>query len=301
MTPATTTDASTRELIDTLTALGFRTIQDLGHHLQPNDFYTPLNDCAFLDANRDLWQGLPPGADIDWQADAQLDVAAEIGLFVEELRDIPQRSTSVAEYCWDNMFWNNADALVQYGLVRSRQPKRYVEIGCGWSSLLLAKALARNNRLCRVDLVEPYGNEELLATLPRHWTRHRTSLQRADLALFDRLEPGDILFYDGSHCSKAGSDVNWFFFNILPRLKPGVLIHLHDIFMPDDYPEEWIFSRGQTWNEQYLLQAFLMNNDAYRIVIANRFLFRHAGDVLEKFYRGVQPAFGCSFWMEKTR
>jgi predicted O-methyltransferase YrrM len=294
-----TPSAVTRAQLDALVAAGPRAVQDAGYHLQPNDFYTPLNDLAFLEANRDLWTGVPALDAIAWEPDRQLAVAAEVGQFVEELRDVPERSAVVGEFCWDNGFWNNSDALVQYGLVRSRQPRRYVEIGCGWSSLLLARALARNTGACSVDLVEPYGNEALLATLPATWTRHRTILQRAPFALVDRLDAGDVLFYDGSHCAKVGSDVNWFFFRVLPRVRPGVLIHLHDIFLPDDYPEEWIFERGQTWNEQYLLQAFLMHNSAYRIVIANRYLFRLRGDELARHYRGVQPTYGCSFWLEK--
>jgi hypothetical protein len=288
-----------RDLLDQLASTGFKRIQELGYHLQPNDFYTPLNDVSFLDANRDLWVDPPPVAAIDWAPERQIEVAAEVGRFVDELHDVPENSSRTGEYCWNNAFWNNADALVQYGLVRSRQPARYVEVGCGWSSLLLARALGRNPRPCRVDLVEPYGDERLLATLPQEWARHRTILQRAPFELFERLDTGDVLFYDGSHCAKVASDVTWFFFQVLPRLKPGVLIHLHDIFLPEDYPQEWLFERGQTWNEQYVLQAFLMHNTAYRIVIANRYLFRHDPSRLEALYKGVQPPWGCSFWLEK--
>jgi predicted O-methyltransferase YrrM len=289
-----------REVSGVLRSIGFREAQALGFHVQPNDFYTPLNDCAFLEANRDLWSDVPEPAGIDWRVDHQMGVAAEIAAFVDELRDVPAESSRTGEFCWNNAFWNNADALVQYGLVRSRRPRRYVEVGCGWSSLLLARALARNERPCEVDLVEPFGNEAQLATLPSSWRRHRTILQRAPLELFDRLERGDVLFYDGSHCSKTASDVNWFFFRILPRLASGVLIHMHDIFLPDDYPEDWIFERGQTWNEQYVLQAFLMHNDSYRIEIANRYLFRSRYEELERLYEGVQPSWGCSFWFEKA-
>jgi predicted O-methyltransferase YrrM len=299
MSSVSATQPVSREVLDELSRVGFRRIQELGYHIQPNDYYSPLNDCEFVDANRDLWLNPPPAAEINWDPERQMSVAAEVGGFVEELRDVPEHANHVGAYCCDNDFWNNSDALVQYGLVRSRQPRRYVEIGCGWSSLLLARALARNARPCSVDLVEPYGNEELLGTLPRGWVWHRTILQRAPMELFDRLGAGDVLFYDGSHCAKVASDVTWFFFRILPRLKPGVLIHLHDIFLPDDYPEQWILERGQTWNEQYVLQAFLMHNKAYRIVIANRYLFRHDARKLEGFYKGVQPVFGVSLWLEK--
>lgn len=116
---------------------------------------------------------------------------------------------------------------------------------------------------------------------------------------FEALDAGDVLFYDGSHCAKVGNDVNHFFFEILPRLKSGVLIHLHDIFLPKAYPEDWIFNRGQTWNEQYVLQAFLMNNSRYRVMISNRHLFHHRAAELRALYKGIPPPSGVSFWLEK--
>lgn len=286
--------------METLRATGFRQLQRLGFHFQPNDFYSPLNDCDFLDANRDLWAEPVEPPEIDWNLEGQLAVAREVAAFVEELADVPRRASQPGVYCWENDFWNNADALVQYGLVRSRRPRRYVEIGCGWSSLLLARALARNPEPCQVTQVDPYPNEVIFAALPKDWELHRGIVQRVPLALFDALGPGDVLFYDGSHCAKVASDVNWFFFRILPRLRPGVLIHLHDIFLPSEYPEPWIFQRGQTWNEQYLLQAFLMYNPRFRVVIANRYLWQHRRDELDQLYRGVQPSHGCSFWMERA-
>ena len=177
---------------------------------------------------------------------------------------------------------------------------KYVEIGCGWSSMLLQRALEKNGTPCQVTLIEPYPNERIFSTLPKDWVHYPLMLQRAHLEIFESLSSGDVLFYDGSHCSKVASDVNFLFFEVLPRLQPGVLIHFHDIFLPDDYPEDWIFHRGQTWNEQYLLQAFLMNNSKYRVLIANRWLFRRSMEHLDRIYKGVQPSFGCSFWIVKN-
>lgn len=278
-----------------------REIQRRGFHFQRNDYYSALNDLKFLDAHRDLWHRKSGPLDIDWNLPGQMDVARRVAAFVGELREVPQRSPGEpVQYCWQNDFWNNADALVQYGIVRDRKPGRYVEVGCGWSSLLLRKALDRNETRCEVTLVEPYPNRAIFDVLPEDWVHQQCILQRAPLELFERLGPGDVLFYDGSHCAKVANDVNHFFFEVLPRLASGVLIHLHDIFMPDEYPEEWIFARGQTWNEQYVLQAFLMNNARYRVLIANSYLFHHRGAELEVLYQGIQPASGVSFWLEKV-
>jgi predicted O-methyltransferase YrrM len=289
--------------LDVLRRADYKTIQGLGYHLQRNDYYSSLNDCAFLNSHRDLWRTVDDPSCIEWRLDHQLEVAREVAGFVDELRDIPKTSPAPAIYCWENPMWNNADALVQYGLLRSRRPRRVIEIGCGWSSLLLNKALTRNETegspQAEVALIEPYPRREILDALPSHWRQIPLMLQRAPLPVFAELQSGDILFYDGSHCAKAGSDVNWFFFRVLPQLRPGVLIHVHDIFFPDDYPEDWIFDRNLSFNEQYVLQAFLMHNRNYQVEICNRYLWMRRAADLDALYKGVQPSYGCSFWMRK--
>ena len=293
------TDPRVREAIELLRSVPPRELQRLGFHFQAADFYSPLHLLDFLDANRDLWTGLDPCHGIDWNHARQLENVRRVAKHVEELRDVPDTAPDGTVFQWKNDFWNAADALVQYGIARSWKPRRWIEIGCGWSSLLLARALARNEMPSEVDLVEPYPRRELFATFPAQWRHHEVPLQRAPLALLERLEAGDVCFYDGSHCVRTASDVNWFFFQVLPRLAPGVLIHLHDIFLPEPYPEEWIFARAQTWNEQFLLQAFLMHNRDYEIEIANRYLWRNEAKLLDELYRGVQPSWGCSFWLSK--
>lgn len=288
--------------IETLKQTPFVEIQRAGYHFQANDYYSPLNDVDFLKNNLDLWKDRPSPSVIDWNIEDQLVTAQKIGNFAEELRDVPENHTEEKiEFCWNNPMWSNADALVQYGLLRELKPKRIVEVGCGWSSLMMQRALERNETPCQVIQVEPFPNPALFKSFPKDWLLHQTSLQRAPFEIFESLQGGDVCFYDGSHCSKAASDVNWFFFEILPRLAPGVIIHIHDIFLPSDYPDTWIFERGQTWNEQYLLQAFLMNNHDYQILIANAFLCKANKKALDEFYRGVRPISGGSFWMKKLR
>ncbi|MBX3365223.1 MAG: class I SAM-dependent methyltransferase [Phycisphaeraceae bacterium] len=291
--------------IEVLAACHPREIQRRGWHFQKNNYYSALNDCAFLESNRDLWDTLELPEDIDWNIEGQLATAKEVGRFVDELRDVPETGPQPGPswdgtFHWVNGMWNNADAIVQYGLMRSRSPKRVIEVGCGWSSVLMAKALSRNEQKTHVTMIEPNPRDALLKRLPPDWTLKTHMLQRVPLDLFTELEAGDVLFYDGSHVAKAASDVNWFFFRVLPRVNPGVLIHVHDIFFPGEYPEPWIFDRCQTWNEQYLLHAFLMHNEKYRVVIANRMLAALRRDEVERAYKGVRPAIGASFWMMKT-
>jgi len=295
---------SLRAAIETLQRADPREVEDLGFRLEPCDYYSPVNSLRFLDENQDLWAASFVPLDIDWRVERQLEVAREVSRHIPELAGIPAAPRG-SEFYWDNNFWNNADAMVQYGLLRSRKPRRLIEVGCGFSSLLAAKALARNrdenpDAVTTVNLVEPYPRPELLANLPKDWTLRKSILQRCPLDLFDTLEAGDILFYDGSHCVRTASDVNWFFFRVLPRLRPGVLIHFHDMFYPNDYPRQWLLERRQSWNEQFLLQAFLMHNTAYRVEISNSFIAHTCSDQIKALYGDIQPFWGCSLWMLKA-
>jgi hypothetical protein len=286
------------EAIEMLRGVPFEELQRRGWHFQPNHFYWPLNDVDFLRANHELWhdRGLP--RDIDWDLDRQVEVARTIDGYRHELDDVPWTpQEGRTEYIWNNGAFGGADAVAYYGLVRDLQPRRVVEVGSGWSSLLLKRALARNETPCDVTLVEPFPNEELFAALPSDWEVHRAVIQHADFAVFERLQAGDVCFYDGSHCVRTAGDVNWFFFEVLPRLAPGVYVHVHDIFFPDDYHDSWVYDEGLSWNEQYLVQAFLMNNDAYRVHLANHLLYVERNDELAPLYASD----GGSLWLEKLR
>jgi Methyltransferase domain len=303
--PAPTEPDRIEAALATLSEVAPLELQRRGYHLQRCDYYSALNDLCFLDANRDLWHDRPLPEGIAWDLDGQVALLRRISGHLEELRDVPwDAPADQPAYHWNNDFWRGADALVQYALLRDLKPTRVVEIGCGWSSLLLARALEANasetGGATIVDQIEPYPRRELMAALPEHWTLHESMLQRAPLGLFDALRANDVCFYDGSHVSRTASDVNWFFFEVLPRLAPGVVVHVHDIFWPADYPDEWIFERGQTWNEQYLLQAFLMGNADWEVLIANQALLHARRAELEELFDEIGDSIsGVSVWLRR--
>lgn len=289
-----------RELVravEVIADLPFEELQERGWHVQPNAFYWPLNDAGFLRSHPDLWthRSMPSG--IAWNIDDQLELLRELASFAGELSDVPAHGGGRPGcFAWDNGAFVNADAYAYYGLLRKLKPRRVVEVGAGASSLLLDRAIRANGGGTGVTLVEPYPRWEVLGELPADWTLHDDSLQRADPSIFEALEADDILFYDGSHCVRTGSDVNWMLFRILPRLADGVWIHFHDIFWPYDYPSAWILNEGLSWNEQYVLQAFLMHNTAYRPRLANFMLTRERGPIVSELLgrRG-----GASVWIQK--
>src|SRR5450756_1321944 len=121
----------------------------------------------------------------------------------------------------------------------------------------------------RLTFIEPYPGRLrslLRAEDAKSCTIVEKTVQNADLNLFTALEAGDILFIDSSHVSKAGSDVNYLLFEIFPRLKPGVWIHIHDIFSGFEYPDAWL-KEGRAWNEDYIIRAFLQFNDSFEIML----------------------------------
>jgi hypothetical protein len=119
------------------------------------------------------------------------------------------------------------------------------------------------------------------------------------LSVFDQLLAGDILLIDSTHIAKVGSDVMTLVFQILPRPKPGVAVHLHDIFYPFEYLEEWIMT-GRAWNEAYLLHAFLIGNTAYRILLWNSYLAAVHHDAVAQRMPIWEPHPGGSLWLERT-
>ena len=282
-----------------LADIPFEEVQERGWHVQPKSYVWPLNDVAFLRRNPELWVPARTPLEIEWDVEGQLNLLRHLGHHADELADVrdgPEHPPG--EFVWNNGSFPPADAFAYYGLVRHLNPRRVVEIGAGASTLVLARAVQANDGDTQVTVVEPDPQGDMMGELPPEWDFRDTIVQKAGLEMFDELTAGDILFYDGSHCAVAGGDVNWMLFEAVPRLAPGVWIHFHDIFWPRDYPSRWVLHEGFTWNEQYILQAFLMNNSAYRVRLAIAMLWlEHRDDLREAFPR---QASGGSVWIEKT-
>ena len=276
----------------------FEELQERGWHVQPKHYYWPLNDLAFLRENPGLW--LPHRS----LAGITVDLAEQEKLGAEG-RWIPARAGNgqdkrdrLNEFYWDNNAFPPIDAQVYYGLVRELKPSRVVEVGGGFSTLVLTRAVAANGGDTDVTVIEPDPNPETLGALPEGWKLIPSVVQRAPLNVFSRMTAGDIVFYDGSHCLNTGSDVEWIFFQVLPQLQPGVWIHFHDISWPGDYPMAFVLDEGLSWNEQYVLEAFLAHNDSYRLRFSASMMLSARPDVMEKCFSGLR--IGGSVWIEKT-
>lgn len=179
---------------------------------------------------------------------------------------LPYQRQNGRHYFSDNEWYGPGDAAVYYSMIRLLEPSRIVEAGSGFSTALALDAIADlETGITTID-PDPTRLRELGLLGSSALTVISTPVQDVPLDLFESLIPGDFLFLDTSHVAKTGSDVLWHIFHVLPRLRPGVLIHIHDIFPGFEYPLEWM-EDGRSWNETYLLRAFLAFNSRFSVYL----------------------------------
>jgi hypothetical protein len=173
-----------------------------------------------------------------------------------------------------------------------------VEVGCGHSSLLSADVNRNYLGLgTEITCIEPYPPDFLQEPLPGISRLISERVEEVGFEPFLALEKGDILFIDSSHVSKTGSDVNFLYLEVIPRLAKGVLIHIHDIFIPQEYPSDWVLGEERSWNEQYLLRAMLMYSNGFRVLFGSHCATCFFPELVTSVFGGDYG--GGSFWIEK--
>ena len=234
--------------------------------------------------------------------------------FKDSLLKIPAQPSSPLEPSWVNAWLSPFDLASLYCLVALNHPRNYLEVGSGVSTRVARRAVRDHELRTRIVSIDPQPRAEIDPLCDQII---RQPLENVELAVFDQLAPGDVLFIDSSHRVFTNSDVTVVFLDVLPRLQPGVLIHLHDIFLPYDYPPQW---RDRYYSEQYLLAAMLLGQSSrFRIALPNAFVSHDSelSAVLAPLWRdprfasgsptngrAVQVAdrsgLGSSFWMRTT-
>ncbi len=267
------------------------------------NYYSPIPDLSQLPP--DIWERrsalggvkLDPAAGIDY-------VERKLQDFIAELDSPVEDPGEAGVFFLRNSGFESVDAELLYAMVRSARPARIVELGSGYTTLLINLAARRNAQEgLRVQHVayDPYPREHVLGAAVDGPSSLRTiSATNVPLQVFEELEAGDILFVDTTHTVKLGSDVNFIVLEVLPRLRPGVLVHFHDIFLPWEYPRYWFEHLHYYWAEQYLLQAFLAFNDAFSVLVPAQAIAREHPErlrrVIPSFTSEVSPG---SLWLER--
>ena len=270
-------------------------------------FYNPVCDRNELrEREATLWPGHPRCDEIDFNDKGQLDLLQTAFLRYVSEYDYPEKiedSENLTQFYTRNSQFSWLDSRALFVLLRYWQPRRLIEVGSGYSSLLVADVNRRffNNGM-DVTCIEPFPRPFLKQGLSGVKRVTVSKVKDVPLAAFESLEAGDVLFIDSSHVAKTGSDVNHLFFNVLPRLNAGVRIHFHDIFLPFEYPKAWTLGENRSWNEQYLLRALLTYSNGYRVLFSccyaeHRF---HAQVATALAHPKGYALSGSSFWIEKT-
>jgi hypothetical protein len=270
-------------------------------------YYSPVPDNRALarePARSRIWPPAPratPG--IDWRADAQVALLRDVLGGQSELVFPAGPTGDARDYHAANVEFSSLDAWVLQAMLRHFRPRRMIEVGSGWSSLVTAR-VNREHLGGTLDFtcIDPDPPEFLGDSIEGITRLIVSPVERLPLDAFLELGGGDVLFIDSSHTLKTGGDVVFLLTEVLPRLSSGVVVHLHDIFLPWDYPQEWVFS-GRAWNEQYAVQTFLSFNSAFRILLSVAWMSCFRPNVLGAAVPGYPEEHqdgGGSLWLQRT-
>ncbi|MBQ3544734.1 MAG: class I SAM-dependent methyltransferase [Lachnospiraceae bacterium] len=275
---------------------GYKKLYPLGHYY---NLYPMIED---VESKKDLlYDEQKEILGVNLNIEGQLKMLEKMSECYHKVPDWKEIGNGEYRYQYDNLSLSPGDAIGLCSMLQVLKPKRVIEVGSGWTSAVM---LDTNERLLKgsmeLSFIEPYPDtlKKILRESDNIKLREER-LENIELEYFSNLEDGDVLFIDSTHVSKMGSDVNYLFFEIIPRLKKGVYIHLHDIFYPFEYPMEWIYN-GMVWNELYLLRAFLQNNNAYEIVFFQNMLEKKYAEKFKDKWPVNKPIHGGSFWMRKV-
>jgi hypothetical protein len=265
------------------------TLMKVGVFPIKNHFYEPQFDFRFPDPEFSEDRVLPG---IDWNEPSQLEMLDRF-TYSDELADVSQEpSTRKTEMQYSTKSgFGPGDAEYWYHFIRATKPARIIEIGSGSSTLMAIKAINKNieedaNDQCEHICIEPFLAPWLEKT---GVSVIRKKVEEVELSFFSQLQDNDILFIDSSHVIRPQGDVLFEYLQVLPSLNKGVVVHAHDIFSPKNYPAEWLQEKVRLWNEQYLLEAFLSNNDSWKIVGALNYLRHKHYDRLKSVARFMTP------------
>jgi hypothetical protein len=268
-----------------LAALLMRTVRSVGVQRLPqcrrvllevgvfpirNHYYEPRFDYRHSSLNSDHERNLPG---IDWNLEAQRALLRRM-VFASELASFDGETSNADSFDYSNSMFKSGDAEYWYQMIRLFKPRRLIEIGGGYSTLMARRAVVRNasedaEYHCSHCCVEPF--EALwLDQLGVSVVRRR--VEELGVSFFSKLSVNDILFIDSSHVIRPGGDVLFECLELLPSLRPGVIVHFHDVFSPRSYPYSWLADEVRLWNEQFLLEAFLSHNNCWQVIGALNYL-----------------------------
>jgi hypothetical protein len=199
------------------------------------------------------------------------------------------------DFFWKNGMFSYSDAMSYYAMIRKYKPKTIIEVGSGFSTLVALKGIERN-QVGKVICIEPFPTV-FLRNLKGIELVEKKAQELSDEFFNQELSDGDFLFIDSTHTVKSGSDCLHLYLRVLPRLRPELFIHAHDIFLPFPLPLDWALNRHIYWTEQYLLLGYMIGNDRCKVILGSSFAEHKLPNELRAFMHNYYPGGGGSLWL----
>ena len=280
--------------------------QRLGFHVTRNHYYEPVPDTRTLKDETWSRHSEMVGMETNEQEQVRL-LSGFSARFKGEYERFPRHKTPTPyQYHVNNRSLGSVDGEILYCMIRCFKPRKIFEIGSGHSTYLSAQAVLKNREEnghyeCELVAVDPYPNSVVRAGFPGLSRLIPEQVQDVPLSEFGELRENDILFIDSSHVLKIGSDVQYEYLEVLPRLNKGVLVHAHDIFLPSEYPREWVNKQYNFYTEQYLLQAFLTFNSVFEALWMASYMHLKHAEKLEKAFSSYDRSkvWPGSLWLRR--
>lgn len=258
-----------------------------GYHVTPVHFYEPVPDSR--DFAPDIFERESALTGIEMNQDEQISLLNEFCFdYKQEYCNFGYGSSeSIEDFYFENEQFETVDAEILYCMVRHFKPKNIIEIGSGFSTRITAAAIRQNSAensyyTCNFVCVEPY-RKDLIDKIPEVTKIIPSRVESLPIDTFKILDENDILFIDSSHIINVYNDVCFEYLDVFPILNKGVLVHVHDIVLPQQYCEYW-YDAKFFWNEQYLLQAFLSFNKSFKILWAGNLMhLKHSNRLANAF------------------
>jgi len=274
----------------------------------PVHFYSPVPDITELE-RRNVWDKVSELPGIDFRREEQAAFLSLLsGRYGSECNWPLEPTDNSGEFYRRNQSFSYGCAASTHCMIRHFKPATVIEIGSGLSSRVINTALRQNLGKDGKEgihrIVDPYPGEAVRTGAIGRVELVKSQVELMDRSYFATLRANDILFIDSSHSVKIGGDVNYLFLEILPRLAPGVIVHVHDIGLPYEYPRVYATSESfrQFWTEQYLLQGFLCFNSEFEVLLAMSYLMTEQMPLFSSAFPNFDPQLdnsSGSFWIRR--
>lgn len=278
----------TRRVLNKVVLSCYRFFEVAGYHVTPNHFAYPIPDSREL--TDELFAKVSDCVGLDWNQSCQ-----------EALLDGPFARFATEVEFEENSGLSILDAAVLHAMIRHFRPEKIVEIGSGESTNFAARACQMNQQdghESQFIAIEPFPNPFLRQGIPGLTRLIEKQVEQVDS---EEIIDCDLLFIDSSHVVRIGGDVNYEILELVPRLKPGAIIHWHDILLPGEYTKFWVQDHHYFWTEQYLVHAFMKFNSEFEVLWASRYMHLSHSARLQSVFPYFDPENHqiMSFWIRR--